>query len=108
MVVHDVDDQVVPYHEGLCYARMVKDAHLLSTEGLGHYRILKADEVVSKAIAFLGAPGPRREQSQRRLEPSMRPRARGARANDPACSPRQREHARPEPPFATRQESTTR
>lgn len=64
LVIHDVDDQVVPYEEGICYAREITGARLLTTQGLGHYRILNAVDVVAEAIAFLVAPNPRRNLSQ--------------------------------------------
>jgi pimeloyl-ACP methyl ester carboxylesterase len=58
LLVHDRDDRETPYGEGAIVARAWPGAELVSTEGLGHRRILKDEAVVTKAVAFLrtGAP----------------------------------------------------
>ena len=53
LVVHDRDDAVIPYDDGLRYARKIHDARLLPTEGLGHRRILKDDGVIGEVVSFL-------------------------------------------------------
>lgn len=53
LVVHDRDDAVIPYDDGLRYARKIRDARLLPTTGLGHRRILKDEGVVSEVVSFL-------------------------------------------------------
>ena len=50
LVVHDRDDRVVPWTQGAQVARHWPGARLLSTDGLGHGRIL-ADDFVTRAAA---------------------------------------------------------
>jgi hypothetical protein len=49
-VIHDRDDRMMPWTHGATVARLWPGARLLSTEGLGHRRIL-ADEGVTRAAA---------------------------------------------------------
>ena len=53
LIVHDLDDREVPWEEGERYARYWRGARLLTTQGLGHHRILDAPEVVDATLAFL-------------------------------------------------------
>ena len=53
LIVHDVGDTVVPWDEGERYARHWPDARLLSTQGLGHSRVLSEPDVVDAAVRFL-------------------------------------------------------
>ena len=50
LVIHDRDDRLMPWAHGASVARHWPGARLLSTEGLGHRRIL-ADERVTQAAA---------------------------------------------------------
>ena len=50
LVIHDRGDRVVPWKQGEQFARHWQGARLISTEGLGHRRIL-ADEAVTQAAA---------------------------------------------------------
>ncbi len=50
LVIHDRDDRMMPWAHGVGVARHWPGARLLSTEGLGHRRIL-ADERVTRAAA---------------------------------------------------------
>jgi pimeloyl-ACP methyl ester carboxylesterase len=50
LVIHDRGDRVVPWKQGEQFTRHWPGARLLSTEGLGHRRIL-ADEAVTQAAA---------------------------------------------------------
>jgi pimeloyl-ACP methyl ester carboxylesterase len=56
LVVHDRSDREVPYAQGEALARAWPDARLVTTEGLGHTRILSAPGVVSLVTDFLGDP----------------------------------------------------
>lgn len=58
LLIHDRGDRETPYEEGAAVANGWPDAELMSTEGLGHRRILKDEAVVARAVAFLriGAP----------------------------------------------------
>jgi pimeloyl-ACP methyl ester carboxylesterase len=58
LLIHDREDRETPYDEGAIVAAAWPGAELMSTEGLGHRRILKDEAVVEKAVAFLriGAP----------------------------------------------------
>ncbi|GAB2583774.1 alpha/beta fold hydrolase [Dyella jejuensis] len=53
LIVHDLDDHEVPWEEGERYARHGSNTRLLSTQGLGHHKVLDAPEVIDAALAFL-------------------------------------------------------
>ena len=53
LIVHDLDDFEVPWGEGELYARHWHNSRLLTTEGLGHHRVLDAPEVIDAALAFM-------------------------------------------------------
>ena len=53
LVVHDLDDHDVPWEEGERYARYWSGARLLTTQGLGHHKVLDAPEVLDATFAFL-------------------------------------------------------
>jgi pimeloyl-ACP methyl ester carboxylesterase len=55
-VVHDRDDREVPWTEGRAVAEAVPGARMLLTGGLGHRRVLRDPEVVSRTAAFVAAP----------------------------------------------------
>jgi pimeloyl-ACP methyl ester carboxylesterase len=50
LVIHDRADRVVPWKQGEQFARHWQGARLVSTEGLGHKRILE-DEAITQAAA---------------------------------------------------------
>lgn len=52
LIVHDVDDREVPWGEGERYALHWNGARLLTTQGLGHNRILDDARVIDAALAF--------------------------------------------------------
>ncbi len=52
LIVHDLDDGEVPWEEGERYARHWAGARLLTTQGLGHHKIVDAPEVIDAALAF--------------------------------------------------------
>ena len=54
LIVHDLDDGDVPWAEGERYAQHWPGARLLTTQGLGHRRVLDAPEVMAAALAFVG------------------------------------------------------
>jgi len=53
LVVHDRDDQIVPWTQGARVASLWPNARLLSTDGLGHGRILANEEVARAAADFI-------------------------------------------------------
>lgn len=53
LIVHDLGDREVPWAEGERIARHWPDARLLTTEGLGHHRIVDAPEVLQASLRFL-------------------------------------------------------
>jgi pimeloyl-ACP methyl ester carboxylesterase len=53
LIVHDLDDREVPWEEGERYARFWPAARLLTTQGLGHHKVLDAPEVIDATMAFL-------------------------------------------------------
>jgi pimeloyl-ACP methyl ester carboxylesterase len=54
LVVHDRGDRVNPFSHGKAFARAIRGAELLPTEGLGHRRILKDAHVLGRAAIFCG------------------------------------------------------
>jgi pimeloyl-ACP methyl ester carboxylesterase len=55
LVIHDRDDRQVPLKQGAAFAQHWPDAKLMTTQGLGHARILRDDAVVEAAAAFVCA-----------------------------------------------------
>lgn len=53
LVVHDLDDTDVPWDEGERYARYWSGARLLTTQGLGHHKVLDAPEVIDATLGYL-------------------------------------------------------
>jgi pimeloyl-ACP methyl ester carboxylesterase len=53
LIVHDLDDREVPWGDGELYARHWHNARLLTTEGLGHHRVLDAPDVIEAVLAFV-------------------------------------------------------
>jgi pimeloyl-ACP methyl ester carboxylesterase len=54
LVIHDRGDAEVAWSEGAAIAEGWPGAALVTTEGLGHSRILRAPEVVARAASFVG------------------------------------------------------
>jgi pimeloyl-ACP methyl ester carboxylesterase len=55
LVVHDRGDREVAWAEGAAVAAGWRGARLVTTEGLGHRRILRDPDVVERVARFLGA-----------------------------------------------------
>ena len=55
LVVHDRDDDMVPFAEGEALARDWRGAEFLATAGLGHRQVLADPAVIARVIAFLDA-----------------------------------------------------
>ena len=53
LIIHDRSDRVVPWKQGEQLARHWPGARFISTEGLGHRRVLEADAVTQAAAEFL-------------------------------------------------------
>jgi pimeloyl-ACP methyl ester carboxylesterase len=53
LVVHDRQDSINRFADGVAYSETIAGARLLATEGLGHRKILKDDEVLRQVAAFL-------------------------------------------------------
>lgn len=60
LVVHDRDDTFVPYADGERIAAHWPGAEFLSTEGLGHWNILREAAVVERVVGFITREGLRR------------------------------------------------
>lgn len=54
LVIHDRGDRHTPYAGAVAIAEAWPDAMLISTEGLGHHRILRDPMVVREAVEFIG------------------------------------------------------
>lgn len=55
LVIHDRDDRLMPWTHGATVARHWPGAKLMSTEGLGHRRILSDERVTRAAAEFIDA-----------------------------------------------------
>lgn len=53
LIVHDLADPVVPWDEGERYARYWPRSRLLSTQGLGHSRVLTDPAVIDAGLRFI-------------------------------------------------------
>ena len=53
LVLHDEDDEIIPFAEGLQIAAAWPGVELHATRGLGHNRILRDAGVVQSALAFI-------------------------------------------------------
>lgn len=53
LIIHDRDDRVVPYSQGLRIARHWTNARLLSTSGLGHFDLLEDPSASQTAADFI-------------------------------------------------------
>jgi pimeloyl-ACP methyl ester carboxylesterase len=52
LVVHDRDDRINVFADGQAFARAVRGAELVATQGLGHRRILKDAQVLGRIALF--------------------------------------------------------
>jgi pimeloyl-ACP methyl ester carboxylesterase len=59
LIVHDRDDQDVPYAHGEEIARAWPGAELMPTAGLGHRSVVRDPEVIRRTLAFLTGGLPR-------------------------------------------------
>jgi pimeloyl-ACP methyl ester carboxylesterase len=53
LVIHDRDDRLMPWAHGAAVARHWPGAKLMSTQGLGHRRILMDEGVTRAAAEFI-------------------------------------------------------
>ncbi|WP_139147395.1 alpha/beta fold hydrolase, partial [Hymenobacter lapidarius] len=53
LVLHDEDDEIIPYSEGREIAAVWPGAVFHSTQGLGHNRIMRDADVIQTAVAFI-------------------------------------------------------
>lgn len=55
LIIHDVDDNEVPWQQGQRLANAWPNAHFLQTRGLGHTRILRDDKTIQEVVNFISA-----------------------------------------------------
>ena len=53
LVIHDKEDKDVPYSQGEGYANSLPNVEFVTTNGLGHRRILKDPEIINKIVEFI-------------------------------------------------------
>lgn len=53
LVVHDREDRINPFADGLAFAQSLPQASWLETSGLGHVRLLKAPAVLDAVVAHI-------------------------------------------------------
>jgi pimeloyl-ACP methyl ester carboxylesterase len=54
LVVHDREDSINRFADGMAYAHAIRDAQLVATQGLGHRKILQDAGVLARVSAFAG------------------------------------------------------
>lgn len=57
LVIHDRDDRQAPHAAAVDLVRGLRDASLVTTEGLGHRRILRDPAAVARVVAFVRDEG---------------------------------------------------
>ena len=55
LVVHDREDPINPFADGMAYAHAIRGAQLEATQGLGHRKLLRDEAVLAKVAIFLRA-----------------------------------------------------
>ncbi|MBE9940934.1 alpha/beta fold hydrolase, partial [Cellulosimicrobium cellulans] len=70
LVVHDRADKEVPYPVGAALAAAWPEGELLTTDGLGHHRLLRDPDVVRAVVDYVTPPAARPDP-----EPVVRPAA---------------------------------
>ncbi len=53
LVIHDTTDAVVPWSDGAAIAAAWPNSRLVTTSGMGHSEVVRAPQVVSRAVEFL-------------------------------------------------------
>ena len=53
LVIHDKNDEILPFYHSLEITHAIDNSNLLETENLGHNRLLKNPEVISRVQRFL-------------------------------------------------------
>jgi pimeloyl-ACP methyl ester carboxylesterase len=54
LIVHDREDPINRFADGVAYAHAIRGAQLLATQGLGHRKLLKDAQVLGKVAIFTG------------------------------------------------------
>lgn len=65
LVIHDREDKEVRWEDGAAIAGAWPDAQLVTTNGLGHRRILRDKAVIGRIAAFIASPPEARPGSRR-------------------------------------------
>jgi len=53
LVVHDREDSINPFQDGVAFAHAIRGAQLEATQGLGHRKLLRDESVLAKVAIFL-------------------------------------------------------
>jgi pimeloyl-ACP methyl ester carboxylesterase len=56
LVLHDRGDRINAHADGQAYARAIAGAQLISTEGLGHMKLLQDAAVLAEVTRFVSRP----------------------------------------------------
>lgn len=71
LVIHDRDDEDIPWREGKAIADAWSGAHFVRTDGRGHRRILRDTAVIERAVDFVRALTDGSSTSPRRSHESL-------------------------------------
>lgn len=53
LIVHDREDRINPFADGVAYSKAIEGALLVATQGLGHRRVLKDSAVLQATASFV-------------------------------------------------------
>lgn len=53
LIVHDREDRINPFADGVAYSHSIEGAQLIATQGLGHRRVLNEPSVLQAVASFL-------------------------------------------------------
>ncbi len=53
LIVHDREDRINPFADGVAYSEAIEGALLVATQGLGHRRVLKDSAVLQATASFV-------------------------------------------------------
>ena len=54
LIIHDKDDDVIPYNDFIALEKSWKSGKFLSTENLGHRLVIKDKAILNKIVKFIG------------------------------------------------------
>ncbi|MDQ3790009.1 MAG: alpha/beta hydrolase, partial [Actinomycetota bacterium] len=63
LTVHDPADRETHYADSVAIAEVWPEAELVTVKGLGHWRLLRDQETITRAVTFVTVPVPSEQAS---------------------------------------------